>query len=370
MEFNLNFKPAIKKSNSASVTQDGTVIIGVVPEYSVEIEIQEEWISDLICLLDGNHSINQIASILAHKGYDIDDKNIIEVLEYLSDSNLLEDSQEYQRCLQSNILSSHEADRYNRQILLFQSLLGKYEFAFDAQQKLKNTRVSLIGLGGIGSYAFYGLSAMGFGFIRGIDFDTVDVSNLSRQILYSEGDVGKFKVDVAKEKAHSINSTIDYEFLNFQINTVEDAIKVFQDVDFIIVAADIPRGKIWQMLSEAAFKTNKPALFLGSAQTWVCCGPLIVPTTTPCYDCSCPELTHTNHPVAEFIKERYTTTLIDPYNAIAASLGLLEAVKYITNIQECRVIGKRLLLDLGTYETFFVSGEKKEGCSICSAKGV
>lgn len=159
-----------------------------------------------------------------------------------------------------------------------------------------------------------------------------------------------------------------YDFLNNKISNVEEAINAIQDVEIAIVAADIPRGKIWQIFSEASFATNTPILFLGSAQTWICCGPLIVPGITPCYDCSAPEKVSDEHPVVQFLRDRYTTTLIDPYNSIGASLGVLEAVKYITNFQECKVVGKRLLIDLGTYETFLVSGKINNGCSICGSK--
>lgn len=368
MNLNLDSKPVIKRSNSASLTRDGKIIIGVVPESSIELEINEEWISSLICLLDGKNKISDITKSLNEQGYPVLSEDVIEILKSLLEANVLEDFDEYQSSLIEENISSHDAIRYDRQILLFQAQMGRYKDAFKAQNKIKNTRIALIGLGGIGSYAFYALAAMGFGFIRAVDFDRIELSNLSRQILYSENDIGKLKIDVANEKSKGINPHITYDFLNHKISNVEDAIKTIQDVDIAIVAADIPRGKIWQIFSEACFKTNTPILFLGSAQTWICCGPLIMPGVTPCYDCSAPEAVSGDHPVAQFLRDRYTTTLIDPYNSIGASLGVLETVKYITNFQECRVIGKRLLVDLGTYETFLVAGETKNECTICGGK--
>ncbi len=368
MNLNLDCKPVIKRSNSASLTQDGKIIIGVVPESSIELEIKEEWISNLICLLDGNRSILDITKSLNHQGYSVQTDDVIEILESLLEANVLEDIEEYQRSLKEENISLHDATRYDRQILLFQAQLGEYKDAFKAQNKIKHARIGLVGLGGIGSYAFYALAAMGFGFIRAIDFDHIELSNLSRQILYSENDIGRLKIDIAREKSKAINSHVTYEFLNLKISNVEDAIKAIQNLDIAIIAADIPRGKIWQIFSEASFKTKIPILFLGSAQTWICCGPLIVPGVTPCYDCSSPEAVSADHPVAQFLRDRYTTTLIDPYNSIGASLGVLEAVKFITNFQDCKIIGKRLLIDLGTYETFLVSGESKKECHICGCK--
>lgn len=365
MQFDLDSKFVVRRSHSASLTKAGSLIIGVVPEKSVELDINEEWISFLICLLDGQKTIKEVILVLNEKEYAVETEDVIEVIQYLHESEVIEDAEEHQRSLAQSAIGAYDAHRYDRQILLFQAQLGSYELAFEAQKKIGSTKIALIGLGGIGSYAFYKLSAMGFGFIRAVDFDKVELTNLSRQILYSEKDVGRLKIDVAQEKSQSINSTVNYEFMNLQVSNVEDAIKTLQNVDFAIIAADIPRGKIWKIFSEASFRTGTPALFVGSAQTWVCCGPLIIPGRTPCYDCTCPELVSADHPVVQFIRERYTTTLIDPYNSIGASLGVLEAVKYITNFQECRVVGKRLLIDLGTYETFLVSGETKEGCLIC-----
>ena len=337
----------------------------MIPESSIELEINEDWITNLICLLDGKTQVSDIVNSLNKQGHSVELDEVIEVLQSLLDANVLEDADEYEYSLKEENISAHDAARYDRQILLFQSQLGKYKGAFQAQNKIKNTRIGLVGLGGIGSYAFYALAAMGFGFIRAVDFDHIELSNLSRQILYSENDIGKLKVDVANEKSKGINPHITYDFLNHKISNVEDAVKVIQDLDIALIAADIPRGKIWQIFSEASFRTKTPILFLGSAQTWVCCGPLVIPGITPCYDCSAPELVSKDHPVAQFLENRYVTTLIDPYNSIGASLGVLEAVKYLTNFQECRVVGKRLLVDLGSYETFLVGGETKNGCPIC-----
>lgn len=368
MKLCLTSKPVIKKSNSASLTINGTIIIGVVPESSIEIEIKEEWISNLICLLNGKNSVSDILSNLNNQGFSVELDDVIQILTELLEANVLEDFDEYEISRESEKMNSHDATRYDRQILLFQAQMGKYKEAFKAQNQISNTRIALIGMGGVGSYTFYGLAVMGFGYIRAVDFDRVELSNLSRQILYSDKDIGRLKIDVAQEKSQDINPNIKYDFLNLKVSDVNEAVQAISNVDLAIVAADIPRGEIWQIFSEASFQTSTPILFLGSAQTWICCGPFIVPGITPCYDCCAPEPVSGDHPVVQFLRDRYTTTLIDPYNSIAASIGILEAVKYITKFQECKVIGKRLLIDLGTYETFIVSGEQKKECPICVKK--
>ncbi len=88
-------------------------------------------------------------------------------------------------------LSESEYNRFDRQINLFKHVSGNFDNALLANSKLKDAKITIAGLGGCGSYVFYTLSAMGVGHIKSYDFDIVEESNLSRQILYNYNDLGK-----------------------------------------------------------------------------------------------------------------------------------------------------------------------------------
>ena len=117
-------------------------------------------------------------------------------------------------------LSDVEIERYSRQIVMD-------EIGFEGQQKLKNARVTVIGVGGLGSPITQQLVAMGIGTVRIVDRDVVEISNLHRQVLYGDEDVGLSKAEAAHDRLRRINPQVNIEPLTLSINddTVDEAIK-------------------------------------------------------------------------------------------------------------------------------------------------
>ena len=101
-------------------------------------------------------------------------------------------------------LTDHEMLRYNRQISL-------KAVDFDGQEKLKASRVLIVGAGGLGCAVSQYLASAGVGKIILVDFDTISLSNLQRQILYTDADIGKPKAEVAKMRLQAINPNIEVQ---------------------------------------------------------------------------------------------------------------------------------------------------------------
>src|SRR5512139_289037 len=101
-------------------------------------------------------------------------------------------------------LTSHELERYDRQIRINE--IGK-----GGQEKLKNARVFIAGAGGLGSPISIYLANAGIGAMRIVDMDKVELSNLNRQILHWPDDVGRLKIDSAREKLHKMNPEMKLE---------------------------------------------------------------------------------------------------------------------------------------------------------------
>ncbi len=161
-------------------------------------------------------------------------------------------------------LSESEYNRFDRQINLFKHVLGNFDNALLANSKLKDAKITIVGLGGCGSYVFYTLSAMGAGHIKSYDFDIVEESNLSRQILYNYSDLGK-KVDVVRDKAPYISPSTQYEFYDEKIDNIEKACRLFERADLVICAADNPRPAFFHFMNEAAFNMGGALLYAASA---------------------------------------------------------------------------------------------------------
>lgn len=109
------------------------------------------------------------------------------------------------------MLTDQEIQRYDRQIMI-------KDFGKEGQEKLKHSRVLLAGAGGLGSAVAFYLAAAGVGYLKIVDHDKVDLSNLNRQILHWEGDIDRWKVESAREKLIQLNPGIVIETVRQEIN--------------------------------------------------------------------------------------------------------------------------------------------------------
>ena len=123
-------------------------------------------------------------------------------------------------------LTEKQINRYSRQIVL-------KEVGGIGQKKLLNSKLSLIGLGALGSSAAYYLAAAGVGTLQIIDFDTVEISNLHRQILHFTKDIDSKKTMSATEKLNSLNPDCNIEIINDRI-TPKNSKELLRDSDFVI----------------------------------------------------------------------------------------------------------------------------------------
>lgn len=132
--------------------------------------------------------------------------------------------------IQEITLSKEELARYSRHIII-------PEFNLEGQKKLKAARVLVIGTGGLGSPMLLYLAAAGVGKIGIVDFDVVDDSNLQRQVLFSVKDIGRPKVEAAKERITALNPHIEVVTHNVRLSS-ENALELFKDYDLVADGTD------------------------------------------------------------------------------------------------------------------------------------
>ena len=233
---------------AAKNSKDELVLINDVGKDGFYITGLDEDLKLVLSLLDGSLTINQIFDTVQKSGSNITKNEIYEFIDILLESNLAYKVEEYE-----HILRSEDLDRFSRQISLFESLGISPIEAEKIQKKLQNSNVVILGLGGTGSYALHSLAAIGVGKITAVDFDKVELSNISRQMLYSEKDIGKLKTEVALEKIIKVNSSVEYNFINKKLETIEDIKEIIRGVDFVITQIDTPRFYIK--------KINRSSLF-------------------------------------------------------------------------------------------------------------
>jgi sulfur-carrier protein adenylyltransferase/sulfurtransferase len=128
------------------------------------------------------------------------------------------------------ILTPREIRRYSKQIMI-------REIGITGQEKMKNSKVLVVGAGGLGCPVLQYLTAAGIGKIGIAEFDMVDESNLQRQVLYGSNDVGKLKSIIAKNRLEHLNSLVEFEVFNLRIEA-SNALKIIEDFDIVVDATD------------------------------------------------------------------------------------------------------------------------------------
>ena len=216
------------------------------------------------------------------------------------------------------MLGDQKMARYARQILLF----GE-----GGQKRLKKSHVLIAGAGGLGSAIAYYMAAAGFGRIQVVDCDVVELSNLNRQILHSEADLGRAKALSAYDALRGINPEIEVEAVVERISE-ENIDDLLQGCDLIMDGMDSFSARY--MLNRAALKRSIP-LFHGAISGYQGQATTIIPGRTACLSCLFPRAP----PPAVFPALGCTCGII-------GSVEVTEAIKYVTG--KGRLLENRLLL--------------------------
>jgi molybdopterin/thiamine biosynthesis adenylyltransferase/rhodanese-related sulfurtransferase len=175
-------------------------------------------------------------------------------------------------------LSNDEIARYSRHLIL-------PEVGMEGQQKLKAARVLCVGTGGLGAPLALYLAAAGVGTLGLVDFDTVDASNLQRQIIHSTGTVGKLKVDSAEIMLKGLNPHMNIVKYNTML-TSANALEIFKDFDIIADGTDNFQTRY--LVNDACVLTGKPNAY-GSIFRFEGQASVFATKEGPCYRCLYPE---------------------------------------------------------------------------------
>jgi len=239
----------------------------------------------------------------------------------------------------SQVLSEHDQNRWSRNFEFFNTMLAYGGNKFDVQRRIKEARVCLLGCGGLGSHILFELAALGIENITITDFDTIELSNMNRQILYKNSDIGKAKVFTAKERISEFNPAMKIIANSLRINSAKDVRDIITGHDLVICVADKPRDKMVKWLNEACCGQRIPFINGGLDQRRALFYS-VVPGVTGCVECW-----HSSVPEDSVQKQIVNTDLAaeKDYSAPAPALSALvsvatgvivsEAIKLLTGLQ-------------------------------------
>jgi len=241
------------------------------------------------------------------------------------------------------VLDETELIRYARQIKI-------PDFGPEGQLKLKSARVFVAGVGGLGGYSSLSLASAGVGHLTVIDHGLVELSNLNRQVLYRDGDLGKAKADLARERLSQVNPLIDIVSIRLKI-AGENAMELISGAHVVVDGMDNFPGRM--ILNAACFKAGVPFVY-GGIYGLKGMVTTIIPGKTPCLAC----MTSVPHEVQEGVP------VLGAIPALIGSIQALETVKLLTGIGR-PLAGKLLSFD-GELGQWFSHGTlKRDSCPVC-----
>ena len=247
-------------------------------------------------------------------------------------------------------LKNEDLQRYSRQIMLD-------EIGFVGLEKLRKAKVCVVGVGGIGNPVVTQLTAMGIGKLKIVDRDIIEISNLHRQHLYTEEDIGKVKVEAAKARLEQINSSVQIEALPNSVTkyTAENIVKGF---DIVVDALDSIDARY--ALNDACIKLNIPLIYAGALGMLgsIC---TIIPNKTACLRCIFPALAEDDMPTCS------TEGVHPSILYLVGGIQVSEVVKIVLG-ERPTLENKLLYIDLNDLSLEKVPVFRQAECPSCGTK--
>lgn len=240
--------------------------------------------------------------------------------------------------------------RYDRQVIL-------PELGPEGQRKLGEARVLVVGAGGLGCPVLQYLAAAGTGTLGIVDHDSVDVSNLHRQTLYTTEDQGKAKARVAKARLLQLNPDISISTHEEELTDL-NVLGIFSGYDIIVDGTDNFAAKF--LINDAAVKTGKAVVY-GALQGFEGQVSVFDARRGPCYRCLHP------HPPKCAVLNCAEAGVIGAIAGIVGAAQAMEAIKLIVGGSSFEpLIGKLLIIEAHTMDVRTINIPKRGDCPTCS----
>src|SRR5213080_1363430 len=250
-------------------------------------------------------------------------------------------------------LSKEEILRYSRHLIM-------PEVGMEGQQKLKAARVLCIGTGGLGSPLALYLAAAGVGTLGLVDFDVVDVSNLHRQVLHGTKDVGRPKLESARDRIRDVNPHVHVELYETRL-TSENALDIIRDYDVVIDGTDNFATRY--LTNDACVLLGKPNVY-GSIFRFEGQASVFALPDGPCYRCLFPE-----PPPPGLVPSCAEGGVLGVLPGLVGTIQATEAIKLIVGVGE-PLAGRLLLIDTLGMRFRTVNVRKDPACPACGTREI
>lgn len=349
-------RPRIKRTTQQVETPEGDVYLLWPSGMDIQIENPDAQERGLLAALDGDHTLDQLHDEFGAAAVD-------EVLAQFDEVGVVEDAEDDER------LCPGELERLDRQLRYF-SDIGTAELTPSVcQERLRQSKIAVLGVGGLGGWSAWALACTGVGEMWLIDGDRVEISNLNRQILYTEADLGLLKVECAAARLRAFNSGTKITAEARRLESQDDIAEFIAGSDIVIDAADWPAHDIERWCNSACFEAGIPYITMSHFPPVARVGPLYVPGETGCY--ACQEIAYRrDYPLFDVVVDQLRAKP-SPAATFGPACGLiggqvaLEVMHLLTGLATPSTHGVAHIYDLRTMEVKREPVVPEPSCPVC-----
>lgn len=356
-------RPAVKRVHRPVVLPDRRILLGL-RLYGVASEIVDDEsgsVERLLALMDGTRDVPAIWSDLrvTHPDWALDD--VRGTIDQLAEAGHVED-------LGAPLpagLTEQEARRYRSSRDFFSWIDPTPRSSpLDVVARIRQAKVALLGLGGTGSAVAASLVASGVGALHCADFDRVEETNLTRQLLYTEADVGRPKVDAAVARLSALNSTVTVTGQDLQVGSADDVERLIDGNDVLVLCADEPADKIQSWTNEAALRTSTPWFMAAYTGATTGVGGF-VPGETGCWECVIGAERQRYGADGRYLFEERPHAVVAASAAVSGHLCALEVLYHLGGLPT-QVRGRLFHHNLARWDhQYFVDAVRDPQCPAC-----
>ena len=351
-------RPRIKKTTQQALAPNGDLYL-LRPSAGQDIRIPSPADEDLrlLAAIDGERTEDELVEMF---GTDA----VSKCLRQLEGLRLVEDAAD------DDNLTPRISERFDRQLRYF-SDISEGRSASECQARLEDARVAILGVGGLGGWSALALSCHGIGEMVVVDFDTVEMSNLNRQVLYTEAEIGKSKAQMAAKRLTAYDSALKVEVRDERLDSEAAVAEAITGCDVVVDAVDWPALDIEHWVNSACFHAGIPFIAMSHFPPVARLGPFYIPGVTGCY--ACQEAAYRRaYPLYDVVTEQQRakpspTATLGSACALIGGFVALDILHHLTGLAEPSTLGKSHILDLRTGHLESETVPIEAGCPVCGA---
>lgn len=262
-------------------------------------------------------------------------------------------------------LPAADAERFDRQLPYF----AETGDPAAAQRRLRDATVVILGCGGLGTWALGALACAGVGSFVLVDDDSVDLSNLNRQILYTAADVGEPKAQRAADWVRRFDPSVAVRVAGRRVRSPADLAPLLDGAGALVLAADWPPYELARWVDAACIETGVPYISAGQIPPVLKIGPTYVPGRSACFACHERMLRREFPLYEELTRSRAAhaapATTLGPASGVVGTVLAMEVMHLLVGDTPVATEGRALLLDMRTLLTRWESIERDRNCPSC-----